>query len=163
MWSHPAAPLHLRWKTLSPNRFSCQTPFRRLSHHRSSSASSLSARPFRTPRGKSPVWISPIKGPRNLNPLPAAGPGTRSDGKHRINSVRGEKNCVSDHFCLFWLPAVHRELWLRPRAAGFPSLSSSGTRPCATATPSASPPLQNYTYAASTPSPSGTQKPLRRY
>lgn len=90
MWSHPAPPLYLYWKPLSLNPFSCQTPFTHLSHHWSSSVSSLSAPLFRTPRGKSPVWINPTKSPLNLSLLPAAGPGKRSNGKHRINTVWGE-------------------------------------------------------------------------
>lgn len=153
MWTHPAPSLHLCWKPLS------LTPFTHLSHHWSSSVLSLSAPLFRTPHGKSPVWINPTRSPLNLSPLRAAGPGKKSSKNYSTHCVRQAiveefRHCIS-HCIIVLCTVVHREprrLW---RAAGFLSLSSSGTQRCATSTPSARPPLRNCIYADSTPSPLG--------
>lgn len=80
MWTLPPLSLLQCWAPPTQTPSSCQP--RPCSHphsHQASSVWSTSAPPFRTLRGRSPVWISLFRSPLNLSLPPAAGPGTSLD------------------------------------------------------------------------------------
>lgn len=155
---------------------SCQPrPCSHPSSRQASSVGSMSALPFRTLHGKSPIWTSLITRPPNLSLHAAAGPGRSLLTTHWIHSSTQSKlkspalgrskpyimcvSCCPSCFCA----VVLRELRCLQKAAGFLSLNLSRIRLCVATTPLVPPPPQSCTYAVNTPSPSGTLRNRGRY